>query len=188
MNPACTRQAAATTKTTWAVAPLLLAGTVLWLSACADDEPPSATAPAVDGDRVRAEASDEPTIERRGPLAGTVAAIPSVARPGQDVGVVVINEGESPLRYGLDLRLARQTPNGWEDATHDIYGMGSSGARAIQITVPPGGRSGPRPAGLEHKVPLREDASPGRYRILLVATGRGGAAITLQGTFRVVPR
>lgn len=155
--------------------PALVAG-VLCLSSCGGE---NGTADSPDG--------GGPPSAQKGSLAGEVVAIPDVAHPGEDVGVVVVNNGTEPLHYGLDLRVQRRTSTGWENASEEIYGRASSGARLIRITVGPGERSGPKPEGLRHVVRLPADAEPGQYRILVQATG-DGSGITLEGTFRVAAR
>jgi hypothetical protein len=121
------------------------------------------------------------TIERGGSLAGTLIVKPRCAHPGGQVTIAVRNLGDSAMVHGVCARIQRRSDGGWRDTPWTRNQV------CIQIAaITPAGETNPI-----QSITLPRRLTPGRFRAVLVVSGKGAAdprALGLQGIFRVVRR
>jgi hypothetical protein len=122
-----------------------------------------------------------PTIERGGPLAGTLLAKPGCAHPGERLRISVRNAGRSAMVHGVCARLQRPSDRGWRDTALTRNQV------CIQIAAITRPGETTRIQSIELPQPFRF----GRLRALLVVnekTTTDPRRVGLEAIFRVIPR
>ena len=119
----------------------------------------------------------------------------TTARPGDPIGLIVVNDTSSMVLYGLATTVERRHEGRWINAMRAVYPRNHV-VPSIGFLVPPHGQGGPPPPrgrGLRDEIVLPDNLRPGRYRaskrvtvgdINRVTAGDIGET-RLRATFRV---
>ena len=103
----------------------------------------------------------------------------TTARPGDRIGLIVVNDTSSMVLYGLWTDVERRHEGRWINARRAVYPRGRV-VPAIGLGVPPHGQRGPRRGrGLRDEIVLPDNLRPGRYRAI--------KRVTVGDIYRVTP-
>jgi hypothetical protein len=153
------------------------------LTACGED---STGAPAASTTAAQTGAE---TIERKGPIRGTLIVRPASVEAGRTIRIAVDNRGARTLYFGLGNRVQRHGDDGWEDVTEEVFGTKRPAVRRVLLSAPPGERAGPDHGGVVDRIRLPDDLAPGRYRVVKRVSANertyGPPQARLDGRFRV---
>lgn len=64
------------------------------------------------------------------------------ARPGERVGLIVVNDTSRKVRYGLATRVQRKLDGRWASANGAVYGWRHLAFRGLGLAAPPHGQGG----------------------------------------------
>lgn len=121
-------------------------------------------------------------VVRTDGAAGTLIPMPEVVAPGDTLNVIVDNQGERQLDYGLANRVDRYVDGEWVEATAEVYEGGPPAFIEILLTLRPGEQASPE------EVPLSDEVEPGTYRVVKEVFVQGGTVpdqLTLEAIFQV---
>lgn len=104
------------------------------------------------------------------------------AQPGERIALIVVNDGDKQVRYGVATRFQRYHRGRWINAMRAVYGRKRPLVRLILLYAPPHGRGGP--TGLDAVV-LPTDLRPGRYRAVKRVRIGPRRGVKLRAGFRV---